>query len=106
MGQAPVGRRPAHVARISPCDRHCRGRKNSARETLMPRAGIVPDQRANAEQDSRIQYLCEFPFAELRHGIAALDGDARRSATALVVLLVLLDLPTEQRNAILSIIRT
>ena len=72
----------------------------------MASAGIVPDQSGNAEQNSRVQYLCEFPLAELRQGIAALDGDARRSATALVVLLVLLDLPTEQRNTILSMIRT
>ena len=72
----------------------------------MASPGIIPDQRANAEQESRVRYLCEFPLAELRQGIAALDGDARRSATALVVLLVLLDLPTEQRNAILNMIQT
>lgn len=59
-----------------------------------------------AEQNLRVKYLCEYPLAELRQGIAALDGDARRSCAALIVLLVLGDLPAEQRSAILTMIRT
>ncbi len=64
------------------------------------------DKIRAAAADARVKYLCEFPLAELRQGIDALDGDTRRSCAALVVLLVLGDLPADQCNAILTMIRT
>ena len=65
-----------------------------------------PTTEHSANDKTRANYIAEFSLAELRGELAKLSTpDARRSATSLAILLLLLDLPDAQRVMILAMLR-
>lgn len=66
-----------------------------------------PTTEHSANDKTLANYIAEFPLAELRGELAKFSTpDARRSATSLAILLLLLDLPDAQRVMILAMLRS